>query len=82
VPVSVGGPVLWYATEDVELGGVRVAAGAPVLVDLAAANRDATVSTTPTGSNWRGTAAGATSCSGSARTTAWAGGPRELPIAW
>ncbi|MFE6994235.1 cytochrome P450, partial [Streptomyces pharetrae] len=34
-----------YATEDVELGGVLVQAGEPVLTSLAAANRDAAVFT-------------------------------------
>ncbi|GAA1898609.1 cytochrome P450 [Williamsia serinedens] len=40
VPLGVGGGQARYATEDVELSGVVVRAGEPVLVSLASANRD------------------------------------------
>jgi len=38
-----------YALEDVELGGVTIRAGEPVLADLTSANRDESVYTDPTG---------------------------------
>ncbi|MGZ8178949.1 cytochrome P450 [Williamsia sp. SKLECPSW1] len=40
VPLGVGGGQARYATEDVELSGVVVRAGEPVVVSIAAANRD------------------------------------------
>lgn len=42
VPLSAGGSFPNYAKEDVEVGGVLVRAGEPVLVSVGAANRDAT----------------------------------------
>lgn len=47
VPVLAGGAMPAYATEDVEIGGVTVRAGEPVIVDLAAANRDGAEFTDP-----------------------------------
>ncbi|MFE2040455.1 cytochrome P450 [Streptomyces sp. NPDC059477] len=43
VPLFNGINFCRYATEDVELGGVLVRAGEPVLVDMSAANRDPSV---------------------------------------
>ena len=40
VPLMVGGAFARYATEDIEVGGVRVGAGEPVIVAINAANRD------------------------------------------
>ncbi|MBM7171982.1 cytochrome P450 [Streptomyces sp. G44] len=40
VPLPNGFAFPRYATEDIELGGARIRAGDPVLVDTAAANRD------------------------------------------
>ncbi|KIF75015.1 cytochrome P450 [Streptomyces sp. 150FB] len=40
VPLGVGGGFARYATEDVEVGGVLVKKGEPVLVAVGAANRD------------------------------------------
>ena len=47
VPLGVGAGSARYALEDVELGGVTVRAGEPVVVALASANRDAAVYTRP-----------------------------------
>lgn len=47
VPLGSGAGFPRYATEDVEVGGVLVRAGEPVLVSLAAANRDESVFTDP-----------------------------------
>ncbi|MGB3438140.1 MAG: cytochrome P450 [Actinophytocola sp.] len=43
VPLGIGGSTARYATEDVELGGVTVRAGEPVVVAMNSANRDETV---------------------------------------
>ncbi|WP_263399701.1 cytochrome P450 [Saccharopolyspora pogona] len=43
VPLGVGAGFPRYATEDVELGGVLVRVGEPVMVGAASANRDETV---------------------------------------
>ncbi|MFE5563877.1 cytochrome P450 [Amycolatopsis japonica] len=43
VPLVEGAPFPRYATEDVEVGGVLVRAGEPVVVSMASANRDASV---------------------------------------
>jgi cytochrome P450 len=43
VPLGVGASFPRYALEDVELGGVVVRAGEPVLVNVASANRDESV---------------------------------------
>jgi len=43
VPLGVGAGIARYATEDVELGGVLVRAGEPVLPVMASANRDESV---------------------------------------
>ena len=40
VPLGVGGGFARYATEDIEVGGVLVREGEPVLVAIGAANRD------------------------------------------
>ncbi|GAA2354524.1 cytochrome P450 [Saccharopolyspora halophila] len=47
VPLGVGAGFPRYATEDVELGGVQVRAGEPVLVSVASANRDESVFENP-----------------------------------
>lgn len=47
IPLGAGGGMPRYALEDVELGGVTVRAGEPVLVALHSANRDETVFTRP-----------------------------------
>ena len=47
VPLGIGGSTARYALEDVELGGVTVHAGEPVVVALNSANRDETVFTDP-----------------------------------
>jgi cytochrome P450 len=47
VPLGSGGGNARYALEDVELGGVTVRAGEPVIVNLASANRDESVYTHP-----------------------------------
>ncbi|WP_236792918.1 cytochrome P450 [Amycolatopsis sp. GM8] len=47
VPLGAGGGVARYAVEDVELSGVTVRAGEPVVVNLASANRDELVYTSP-----------------------------------
>jgi cytochrome P450 len=43
VPLGVSAGFARYATEDLELGGVRIRAGEPVIAAMASANRDATV---------------------------------------
>ncbi|EME54995.1 cytochrome P450 [Amycolatopsis decaplanina] len=43
VPLVEGAPFPRYATEDIAIGGVAVRAGEPVLVSMAAANRDSSV---------------------------------------
>ncbi|WP_018680647.1 cytochrome P450 [Actinokineospora enzanensis] len=43
VPFGTGAGIPRYATEDVELGGVVVKAGEPVLASMSSANRDETV---------------------------------------
>jgi cytochrome P450 len=43
VPLSAGSVFARYATEDVDLGGVLVRAGEPVLASLSSANRDGEV---------------------------------------
>jgi cytochrome P450 len=40
VPLGVGGGFARYATEDIEVGGVLVRKGEPVLVAIGSANRD------------------------------------------
>ncbi|WP_328617550.1 cytochrome P450 [Amycolatopsis sp. NBC_00355] len=47
VPLGTGAGIARYATEDVELGGVLVRAGEPVLPALASANRDDAVYSDP-----------------------------------
>ncbi|MEV5538630.1 cytochrome P450 [Saccharopolyspora shandongensis] len=47
VPLGVGAGFPRYATEDVELGGVLVRAGEPVMVSSSAANRDEAVFNDP-----------------------------------
>ncbi|GAB3430550.1 cytochrome P450 [Actinophytocola sediminis] len=47
VPLGIGGSTARYATEDVELGGVTVRAGEPVVVAMHSANRDETVFADP-----------------------------------
>ncbi|KXK61748.1 cytochrome [Micromonospora rosaria] len=47
VPLGATAGFARYALEDVELGGVLVRAGEPVLVSIASANRDETVFTEP-----------------------------------
>ncbi|RKT82837.1 Cytochrome P450 [Saccharopolyspora antimicrobica] len=47
VPLGSGAGFPRYATEDVELGGVLVRAGEPVMVSTSAANRDETVFSDP-----------------------------------
>ncbi|TDB90304.1 cytochrome P450, partial [Micromonospora fluostatini] len=47
VPLGATAGFARYALEDVELGGVLVRAGEPVLVSIASANRDETVFTDP-----------------------------------
>jgi cytochrome P450 len=47
IPLGSGGGSARYALEDVELGGVTVRAGEPVLVSLISANRDESVFTEP-----------------------------------
>ncbi|TDV57675.1 cytochrome P450 [Actinophytocola oryzae] len=47
VPLGIGGSTARYALEDVELGGVTVRAGEPVVVALNSANRDESVFTEP-----------------------------------
>jgi cytochrome P450 len=47
VPLGIGAGIARYALEDVELGGVTVRAGEPVLPAMASANRDASVYTDP-----------------------------------
>ena len=60
-----------FAAEPVEIGGVRVSRGDPVLVALSSANRIRLASVTRTGWTWAGTARG-TWRSATASTTAWA----------
>lgn len=43
IPLSAGTSVAYLATEDVEVGGVTIAAGDAVIASTAAANRDASV---------------------------------------
>ncbi|MFI7543617.1 cytochrome P450 [Actinoplanes sp. NPDC049599] len=43
VPLGAAGLFARYATEDLELSGVRIRAGEPVIAAMSAANRDATV---------------------------------------
>lgn len=43
VPLGVSAAFARYATEDLELGGVRIRAGEPVIAAMSSANRDATV---------------------------------------
>ncbi|WP_026425600.1 cytochrome P450 [Actinokineospora inagensis] len=47
VPLGIGGGIARYALEDVQLGGVLVKAGEPVLPALASANRDASIFPNP-----------------------------------
>lgn len=47
VPLGAGGGVARYALEDVELGGVTVRAGEPVVATTQSANRDESVYTEP-----------------------------------
>lgn len=47
VPLGIGAGIARYALEDVELGGVTIRAGEPVLPAIASANRDASVYTEP-----------------------------------
>lgn len=47
VPLSIGTTFARYALEDVEVGGVTVRAGEPVMVALHSANRDESVFTCP-----------------------------------
>ncbi|MCI2416295.1 cytochrome P450 [Saccharopolyspora sp. K220] len=47
VPLGVGAGFPRYATEDIELGGVLVRAGEPVLVSSSSANRDESVFSDP-----------------------------------
>ncbi|MEU6428567.1 cytochrome P450 [Microbispora sp. NPDC046973] len=47
VPLGGGASIARYALEDVELGGVTVRAGEPVVVSLVSANRDESVYTNP-----------------------------------
>lgn len=47
VPLGTGGGIARYALEDVELSGVTVRAGEPVVVSMPAANRDESVFTDP-----------------------------------
>ncbi|MDR7276707.1 cytochrome P450 [Catenuloplanes atrovinosus] len=47
VPLGLGAGIPRYATEDVELGGVLVRAGEPVLPAVTSANRDESVFTDP-----------------------------------
>ncbi|MEV0470284.1 cytochrome P450 [Streptomyces prunicolor] len=47
IPAGAGSSQPRYALEDVELGGVTVRAGEPVVVDRSSANRDETVYTDP-----------------------------------
>jgi cytochrome P450 len=47
VPLGGGASIARYALEDVELGGVMVRAGEPVVVSLISANRDESVYTNP-----------------------------------
>lgn len=47
VPLEAGAGLPRYATEDIELGGVTIRAGEPVLVDPAAANHDPAVFACP-----------------------------------
>ena len=43
VPLGAAAAFARYATEDLELGGVRIRAGEPVIAAMSSANRDATV---------------------------------------
>ncbi|PZM89993.1 MAG: cytochrome P450 [Actinobacteria bacterium] len=47
VPLGVGSSFPRYALEDVDIGGVRVRAGEPVIASLSSANRDETVFADP-----------------------------------
>lgn len=47
VPLGLGGGIPRYATEDVELGGVLVRAGEPVMAAIASANRDESIFSAP-----------------------------------
>jgi cytochrome P450 len=47
VPLGAGSAFARYATEDIELGGVLVRAGEPVLASLSSANRDGEVFANP-----------------------------------
>jgi cytochrome P450 len=47
VPLGIGAGIARYALEDVELGGVTIRAGEPVLPAIASANRDASVYAEP-----------------------------------
>ncbi|MDG4827976.1 cytochrome P450 [Solwaraspora sp. WMMD1047] len=47
VPLGVASSFARYATEDIEIGGVLVRAGEPVIGSLSSANRDETVFTDP-----------------------------------
>ena len=47
VPLGAAGGIPRYALEDIELGGVLVKAGEPVIVNLSSANRDESIYTDP-----------------------------------
>ena len=47
IPLGAAGGIPRYALEDIELGGVLVKAGEPVIVNLSSANRDESVYTNP-----------------------------------
>jgi cytochrome P450 len=47
IPLGAGGGIPRYALEDLELGGVTVRAGEPVLAAIASANLDESVYTCP-----------------------------------
>jgi cytochrome P450 len=43
IPLGIGGGIARYALEDLELGGVTVRAGDPVMASIASANRDESI---------------------------------------
>jgi cytochrome P450 len=49
VPLGAASSFARYATEDIELGGVRIRAGEPVIASLSSANRDGDVFADPDG---------------------------------